>query len=399
MSAYLGDRATVIDVDAPTTIAAIVLLAVIGPCMFILQPAYVQGLVEYLRFSEEQAGMIASAEMFGLAASAIGVNFVLQRLNWRILAFCFLLISLLGNLASLALDNERALAGMRFITGLGSGGLISITFTMMGLTARADRNIGLIVASVLTYGAFGLLMMPSALHLVGVKGVLAFFAVFSAAGLLVVHKLPCSDQGEETVEGGESSHPLRQYPIALLGVLAYNIAIGIVWVYMFLVGVRAGISEQAVANALTVSQFLGIGGAAVAVFFEVRFGRLLPLMTGILGGAAGIALLLGEPGITAYMFGVCLFNFLWNLTLPYMLALLAELDASGRLVTVGVALQMLGFAVGPALAAAIYSGKGFDTVNGVAIVLFVLAATLLWPALRSRLGAAPAGGIVGGQPG
>ena len=42
----------------------------------------------------------------------------------------------------------------------GSGGIISLTFTMMGLTERSDRNFGYIVVWVLTYGAFGLLLMP-----------------------------------------------------------------------------------------------------------------------------------------------------------------------------------------------------------------------------------------------
>jgi len=384
MSAYLGDRSTFIDVNTPKSIVAVIVLAVIGPCMFILQPAYVQGLVEYMGFSEERAGFIASVEMFGLAATAIAVNFFLSKINWRVMSVAFLAISTLGNVLSIGVTDESTLMILRFITGLGSGGLISISFTMMGLTDRADRNLGYIVAAVLTYGALGLLVMPTVFHSVGMNGLLAFFAAFCAFGFLFVASLPCSDQAAGHDVSSSLEHPWSRKLIALCGVLAYNLGIGIVWVYIFLVGIEAGISEQAVANGLTISQFLGIAGAMMAVVFELRFGRVFPLLLGILRGAAGIALILGTPTVLLYTAGVCLFNFLWNLTVPYMLAALADYDASGKLVTMGVALQMLGFAVGPALAASLLGADGYDSINVIAIALFVAAAVLFIPGLRTQ---------------
>ena len=84
-----------------------------------------------------------------------------------------------------------------------------------------------------------------------------------------------------------------------------------------------------------------------------------------------------------YSIGVCVFNFLWNVTVPYMLAALSEYDATGRMVTIGVALQMLGFAVGPAMAASLLSVNGYDFVNSIAIALFVAAAIVIIPGLRA----------------
>ena len=47
-----------------------------------------------------------------------------------------------GNLLSiLTLDNITLLSLSRFIAGLGAGGMISITFAMMGLTKATDRNL------------------------------------------------------------------------------------------------------------------------------------------------------------------------------------------------------------------------------------------------------------------
>ncbi len=384
MSGYLGSRTTFVDVNTTKSILAIAFLAVIAVCMFILQPVYVQGLVQYLNFSEEEAGLITAAEMFGLASMAVVVNFVVGRINWRLLVVIFLGISAIGNFLSAGLSDSSSLMAMRYFTGLGSGGLMTITFTMMGLTERSERNIGYIISAVLTYGAFGLLVMPSAFHWVGVEGVMVFFGLFSISGFLFVHNLPCSAQTQLETLKAVPEYSWSVKVIALVGVLFYNLAIGIVWVYMFLVGIEAGINEQTVANALTLSQFLGIAGAMFAVIYEVKFGRILPLMVGIMGGALGVSLIMGTPTVFLYSIGVCLFNFLWNLTMPYLLASLSGYDANGRVVTIGVTLQMLGYAVGPAIAASLLGVGGYDLINTIAIALFVVSAILLIPGLRAQ---------------
>ncbi|MCY4337470.1 MAG: hypothetical protein OXD47_01575, partial [Gammaproteobacteria bacterium] len=65
MQWLLGSSTVPSDVNARSSIVAVVYIAVVAACVFVLQPGYVQGLVEYLALSEEQAGYIASAEMFG----------------------------------------------------------------------------------------------------------------------------------------------------------------------------------------------------------------------------------------------------------------------------------------------------------------------------------------------
>lgn len=239
---YTESIETKVDVNSIKAIIAIVILAVIGPSMFILQPIYVQGLVEYLHLSEEQAGFIAATEMFGLASMAILANFITQRFNWRMLSLLFVLIASLGNLFSGFVTAYEELSVLRFITGIGSGGLISITFTMMGLTKRADRNMGYIIAGVLIFGALGLLLMPLAFHYVGVQGVLVFLALFCASGLFFIKYLPCSSQYHQEINNIKK-FDISTKVIALTAVLIYSIAIGIVWVYMFLVGIESGIND------------------------------------------------------------------------------------------------------------------------------------------------------------
>ncbi len=382
LSAITGDPLHRVDINSRQSIVAIVYLAVVGPCVFILQPGFVQGLVAHLGLTEQQAGFIASWEMFGLATTTILLSFISSKVTWRKFVTICIFICVLGNLASVGQSDFEILTVVRFITGLGSGGIISLTFTMMGLTERSDRNFGYIIVWVLTYGAFGLLLMPQAYATVGMNGVLVFFAAFCALGLAFVRHLPDSGDHVETI--GESVHYSPALKgTTLAGILSYNIAIGIVWAYLFLVGLEAGMGEQAVANALTVSQFLGIAGAFLAVLFEVRLGRLLPLAIGVIGGAASVYYLVGDIGRAEYWIGVCGFNFLWNLSMPYLLATLADFDLKGRMVVHGVSMQFIGYAVGPAIAARLL-GFGYDVINTTAAILFVAAALLLLPGVMAQ---------------
>ena len=377
------------DINSRRSIIAIVYLAVVGPCVFILQPGFVQGLVAYMGFSEQQAGLIASYEMFGIAATTVLLSVVSSRVPWRTFLYVCLTICVLGNIASLGRGDFTTLAIVRFLTGLGSGGLVSLTFTMMGLTDRADRNFGYIIVWVLTYGAFGLLLMPNLFALSGMNGLLLFFALFCASGLYFVRDLPNS--GAAAAAEATAGYPALLKIVSLAALLVYNTAIGIVWAYLFLVGLEAGMAEQAVANALTNSQFLGIAGAFTAVLLELRIGRITPLAFGVLGGAASIYLLLGDIGGSLFWTAVCGFNFLWNLSMPYLLATMADFDARGRMVVHGVSMQFIGFAIGPFIGAQLVVAGGYGLVNGSAVVLFVLAMLLLIPGLlaqRPRLGSA-----------
>ncbi len=382
-AALTGDKNRPIDVNSRRCVIAIVYLAVVGPCVFILQPGFIQGLVEHLGISEQQAGFIASAEMFGLATTTVLLGFISERIAWRKFLVLSVVVCSFGNFASIGQSDPQLLAAIRFITGLGSGGLISLTFTMAGLTERTDRNFGYIIIGVLTFGALSMLAMPTAYQLVGMNGILAFFGLFCASAMWFVRFLP--DSGQAHIDTGQE----RDYGtiikrVSLIAILIYNVAIGIVWAYLFLVGLDAGMQEQAVANALTVSQFLGIAGGFLAVLFEARFGRLLPLMVGILGGAAAIWTLVGQLDARGYWMAVCAFNFLWNLSMPYLLATLAEFDHRGRIVVLGVSMQFVGYAIGPFAAAQLLARGGYDLVNTAGVVLFVVAAFVILPGVLAQ---------------
>jgi hypothetical protein len=173
--------------------------------------------------------------------------------------------------------------------------------------------------------------------------------------------------------------------LAVAAMFTYFFAQGVIWAYLFLIGLNGGVSEQSVANGLMLSQFLGIAGAFVAATAAHRYGRILPLFLGIIGGAAVLGALFGSFSALVYAVTVCVYNFAWNLTHPYLLAAMASFDRHGRVVVHAVAAQMLGLAVGPAFAASLLSDGDYARVIWAGIGLFALSYLLiLVPLLAHR---------------
>lgn len=377
----IGDQTKTIDLNSRASLIAAIYIGVIGPAVFIVQPGFVQGMVEYFGFSEQQAGYVASAEMWGIAATTVLMTLFHSRLNWRkLLVWSTLLVSA-GNLLSLSTQSPTEFAIIRGITGIGSGVLVSLAFTIVGLTANPDRNFGYLIMWVLVYGAIGFVLMPTAYALVGMNGVLVFFALFTLSALPCIRLLPVS--GEEHAQVNEDAVDLSAglKLMAVSAMLVYFIAQGVMWAYLFLIGTNAGLGEQTVANGLTASQFLGIAGAFVAAMMGARFGRLSPMTLGIVGGIASLFFLFDQFSASVYAFAVCLFNFTWNLTHPFLLAAMASFDRLGKLVTYAVAAQMVGLALGPALAASVLQPGDYSSVIWLGIYLFIGALLLILPPL------------------
>jgi hypothetical protein len=241
---------------------------------------------------------------------------------------------------------------------------------------------------VLLYGAVVLYLMPTAFAYGGMTGPLLFFAAFPLTALPLVGAFPVNAETHATVEADAVNLTVPYKSLALAAMLAYFIAQGVAWAYLFLIGTAGGLAEQQVATALTLSQIAGVAGALLPAMIGSRLGRWRPLSLGIAGGAVALAFLVGRFDYLPFTLWVCAYNFFWNMTHPYLLGSMASFDRSGRVVVYAVALQMLGLAVGPALAASVISPEHYQRVNALAIGFFMVSwMCILPPVLRQQRGA------------
>src|SRR5262252_7620101 len=315
--------------SARLRLTAAILVGVIGPEVFIVQPGFVQGLVEKLGFDEQGAGYAASIEVWGITATTLLMTFFAQRFNWRKVITVSLLVVAVANVACIGVQDKQLFMLLRFLCGAGAGSLISLSFTTVGLTEHPDRNFGLLIMWVLLYGAVVLYLMPTAYAWTGMTGVLLFFALFPLSALPLVKAFPISGESAAPVEADAVNLGPKLKTSALAAMFAYFIAQGVAWAYLFLIGVDGGLGEQQVATALTLSQVAGVAGALLPALIGHRFGRWRPLTIGITGDA--------------------------------------------------VALQMLGLAIGPALAASVIAPGHLARVNTLAIIFFAVSWVCILP--------------------
>lgn len=365
--------------QARLRLIAAILVGVIGPEVFIVQPGFVQGLVQNLGFDEQGAGYVASIEVWGITATTLVMTFFSHRFNWRKVIGGSLLVVAVANAACIAVHSKQAFVALRFLAGAGAGSLISLSFTTVGLTENPDRNFGYLIMWVLLYGAVVLYVMPEVYALSGMSGALLFFAIFPLVGLAFVKAFPESGAAVATVEADAVNLPALLKSLALLAMLAYFVAQGVAWAYLFLIGTAGSLSEQQVATGLTLSQVAGVAGALLPALIGGRFGRWRPLTLGIVGGALCLLFLIGRFQYLPFVFWVCLYNFFWNMTHPYLLGSMASFDRRGRVVVLAVAAQMLGLAIGPAVGATVIAPGQYASVNYIAIAMFAVSWLCILP--------------------
>jgi predicted MFS family arabinose efflux permease len=365
-------------------LVAAILVGVIGPEVFIVQPGFVQGLVENLGFDDRSAGYAASIEVWGITATTLLMTFFAHRFNWRKVIAVSLILVAVSNLLCIGVHDKTIFVLLRFLAGAGAGSLISLSFTTVGLTSNPDRNFGYLIMWVLSYGAVVLYLMPAAYAFSGMTGPLLFFAAFPLVALPFVSAFPTNENPTTAVEADAVDLPLVLKSLALAAMLAYFLAQGVAWAYLFLIGTAGGLSEQHVATALTLSQIAGVAGALLPAMIGSRFGRWRPLSVGILGGAVALMFLVGRFEYLPFTLWVCAYNFFWNMTHPYLLASMASFDRRGRVVVYAVAMQMSGLAIGPAVAASIIAPSHYDRVNWLAIAFFLVSWICILPPVLSQ---------------
>lgn len=372
------------DPNQVASVLAAIVLGTVGVLSFIIQPGLVQAFVGELGLTEPEAVNLAGAEMAGVALVTIGLALLPSASNWRLVVAAGLTLAALGNLITAFALESDTLGFARFLAGLGHGAIISISFTLVGATRANERNIAFYLILLLTYGAFGLWYLPSIVGAFGLAPVFISFAVICILSMVTSLLIPSGHM--PTAETNPTARQLsgKWILIALAGVLAYNLAQGIAWAVLFLVGIGASFAEQAVADALFVSQVCAIFGALASVFLANRIASSAAIAIGIFGGAASIGLLIGVGDYSVFLAAVCGFNALWNFVLPFILSKVCEFEQNGQMMARAVALQMVGLGIGPFLAAPLISDDGFQAVLLVCVGLFLASYLLLLGPMRTH---------------
>ena len=358
-----------------------ILTGIAGVAAAGLNPVIATAYVDYLDFSEAQAGYVLAADMSGFAIGTLLVSARIHIWNRRMVAICGIAILLIGNLACLGLGGFDSMLIARFIIGTGAGSAAGVMAASIAASGSPDRFFGFY--TVVTLSIFALLMSLATVLLTsfGIKGLFSLLACMTLPALCLARNFPEYAPGRKINVDGKSSSwrdlPLKVVLIVSIATLAYYIGTGGVWPYISQVGKARGFAIQDVGNLLAVAQLFGVAGALVPVFLGARLGRMAPITLSLLASAGCLLALLFFGNKLVYALVIQFYMFFWLLFFPYLMGIVSELDPVGRLAGVSYALQSIGFAIGPALAALLITGGGYTALFYLGIGCYLVTLLLL----------------------
>lgn len=367
------------DLDGALSIAAMVALGVLAVAVLFAAPVLVGGMVTALGFTESQAGFVISAELLAMAVGTIPAVYLAKRLNWRVLLVASMVWMIAVNLLCCLMPlHFGPLLALRIATGIPQGVAMSLCLAMIGMTRKPDRNFGLYVAGQLVFGALALFALPRLMSKMGFGFVYLVVAALLIGFLPLLRYLPRS-----RVQGGPWTPTVIATPgnlqlgSGLLAIFVYYVGQYGVWVYLDRIGAHLGFAPQPIAETLSFASFVGIAGSGGAVVFDRRFGRILPITVGCGLSVLSMVLLMFSHGLAQYAAAAALFSAMFNFILPYMMAVIAGADQTGRPMMLANFASGAGLAAGPALGALLLNLQvGYQALYGVGIGS-TLAALLL----------------------
>ena len=365
-------------------LAAIVVFAAITPTILMTAPAVAAQLAAQWQLSPARVGDLFSVELGAMSLATLPAFHWLKRVDWRHAALLAGLLFIAANLASALAGSYPLLLALRFCSALAGGSLMILCLSSAASTATPSRVYGLWVMGQLVVGAVGLALLPALFERFGLAACYLLLAGLMGLALPLSRAFPSGSPPAEARTSAGATHSRLRVGLGILAVLTFYISLSGVWTFIGAIAEGAGIGAGASGEVLAVATLMGIAGAACASFIGNRLPRDLMLLGGYLAMAAAILLLIGQPPLARFAPAALLFKFTWTFALPFILACLADLDRSGRLMNASNLVIGGGLAIGPALAGRlIESSGGFLPLLPIAAGLAALS-LLLALACRPR---------------
>jgi MFS family permease len=165
-------------------------------------------------------------------------------------------------------------------------------------------------------------------------------------------------QGQGKASSVKAGGSLLLALCGIAAVLTFYVSLSGVWTFIGAIAAKAAISAQASGSILAVATLLGIVGAAIASALGGRAGRARLLLVGYVLMLGAVLLLNGTPDTTRFAIAAFAFKFAWTFVLPFILASLAAIDTSGKLMNATNLVIGGGLAIGPALAGWLIEANG-----------------------------------------
>ena len=347
-----------------------------------IMPALVDGLKQGLGFSNKQAGLVGSFNVYGAAAGAFLIAFLVRRLPWRATAHLFLLGLITADLLSMLFHDPYALMGSRFVQGFIGGMLIGLSFSIIARTISPDRTFGMLLLVQVFTGGIGVMSLPLLVPRFGTPVLFVALILFSLVTLVMLQFIP--DYPVRLTSKTEVAECLRLKPLllALLSVFLFQAANMGLFAFIIGLGKRHGLDVRFVSETLGIANWFSIIGALLVITLSTRFGIFKPVLVAILLAAAGTYFFNFSEVKWIWIAANIGTGITWNFVISHLLGMCARFDLTGQTAVWSGFASKMGLASGPMLASFIVGEGNYAALVGTSVVLllvsFMAAAIPAW---------------------
>jgi predicted MFS family arabinose efflux permease len=351
---------------------------VIGGLVTQVSPFMISGLMAGLSLSERDTGLVASVELLALAATAIAVVPILQRVTYRRVCLAAVLLAGFAQCASIFSTSLAEVTLMRALAGIGAGALYAVSLSVVAARCANPDKI---------YGTFQIVWALGSIAIFTIGGELTaafaqrgIFALVAGLTLGLAPMLMFLPDARASSSNGETAPVTRQAPASpALGIMTL-LAIGLCLVgggaaYSFVgqLGERAGLDTSAVGYVLTIATLCGLAGAAAATALNLRWGRMVPISGVFVGYILVVMVLCLVHNPIAYVAAVIAYIVIYYFSMPYLFGLAAALDRSGRWAAAAGSAFLLGCAACPLFAGSLIEATGYVGFAAACVVVLLVA--------------------------
>lgn len=351
-----------------------------------IMPTIVSGLIDALGFTNQQAGNIASANMYGAAVGALFIVFLIKRLNWQLAATLFLFGLIAIDLASMKLTEPFTLLVVRFLHGFVGGMLVGTGFSLIARTTQPDRTFGVLLFVQFGFGGLGIMFIPGMVPEFGTQVLFYSLVAFSAATFMMLPFLPgyevkeVKKEKKATPGNGIQMRPLL---LTLATIFLFQAANMGLFAFIIALGEFYKLEMDFISTTLGVANWLGLAGAGLVIMIGSRFGYVKSVIGGIAVTAIAIWVLQYSQIPWIWIASNCMIGITWGFTISYLLGLASRFDATGQMAAMGGFASKMGLASGPVVTAVLLGEDNYELIIMVATAVMAITAVTVW--LPARL--------------
>lgn len=358
-------------------------------------PVWLAGANEQFDLTAFQSGMLASLELGCVASASIASAALSLSSRNRVVLVLAVVLSIAGNLGSFLAADALTLTATRVVVGTSYGLMLADITRRTAQMPDSHRIFAIQQFGLVSFASVFFSTTPMAITSFGPSSPFLYNIALGALALASIMWLSsptnASDAGGSVAGSAASPGPRASAAVALalVAIALSFMAQASVWTYIAAAAENSGLRLEALARILAIGAIINVLAPIPAERMGLRWGRAAPLLLGYVGLALSIlmvALGLGPSWFTAGAIGLNLFLLF---LVPFLLGLLAGLDASGRSASAGPAFFMIGGAIGPAVGGLVIGVAGFAMLGAIG-AMAVACALALALAAGSRIPSASA---------